>query len=182
VKIYTRTGDTGETGLYGGGRVAKDALRGEAYGAVDELNAALGMARAAGLPGQLDALGGRLQEELFDLGADLATPPDTSARKDKVVRVTAEQVERLEKEIDAHEQGLPPLETFILPGGSPAGAALHLARTVCRTAERRTVQLARSEEISAQVVPYLNRLSDLLFVLARAANAADGRPEHKWLP
>ncbi|MHC4938920.1 MAG: cob(I)yrinic acid a,c-diamide adenosyltransferase [Planctomycetota bacterium] len=181
MKIYTRTGDSGETGLFGGGRVAKDALRVEAYGAVDELNAAIGLARAAGLPEALDAVVGRLQSELFDLGADLATPPGTSAREEKVVRVTPEQVARLEEDIDACEEGLPPLDAFILPGGGPAGAGLHLARTICRRAERRTVELARSETVSPQVVPYLNRLSDLLFVLARAANAADGRPEQKWL-
>jgi len=182
VKIYTRTGDDGETGLFGGGRVAKDALRVDAYGAVDELNAALGLARAAGLPEPIEAVVGRVQEELFVLGADLATPAHGSARDDRVVRIAPDQVERLERDIDAAEEGLPPLDSFILPGGSPAGAALHLARTICRRAERRTVHLARSEPVSDSVVPYLNRLSDLLFVLARAANAADGRPEHKWIP
>jgi len=182
VKIYTRTGDDGETGLFGGGRVAKDATRVEAYGAVDELNAALGIARAAGLAEPVDAVAARLQEELFVLGADLATPAQGRAREDAVVRIAADRVERLERDIDAAEEGLSPLDAFILPGGSPAGAALHLARTVCRRAERRTVELARSEPVSEHVVPYLNRLSDLLFVLARAANAADGRPETKWLP
>jgi cob(I)alamin adenosyltransferase len=182
VKIYTRTGDDGETGLFGGGRVAKDALRVEAYGAVDELNAALGLARAGGLPDAVDSVVGRVQEELFVLGADLATPAAGGAREDKVVRISPEQVEALERAIDEAEKGLPALDAFILPGGSPAGAALHLARTVCRRAERRTVELSRSESVSPHVVPYMNRLSDLLFVLARAANAADGRPERKWLP
>ena len=182
VKIYTRTGDDGETGLFGGGRVAKDALRVEAYGAVDELNAAIGMARAAGLGGGIDGVAQRLQEELFVLGADLATPAHGRAREESVVRISAAQVERLEGDIDAADGGLPALDAFILPGGSPAGAALHLARTICRRAERRTVELSRSESVSERVVPYLNRLSDLLFVLARAANAADGRPETKWLP
>jgi cob(I)alamin adenosyltransferase len=182
VKIYTRTGDDGETGLFGGGRVAKDALRVEAYGAVDELNAVLGMARASGLPDALEAIGGRLQEELFVLGADLATPLHSAARGDAVVRITPEQVTRLEQDIDATDEDLPALDSFILPGGSPAGALVHLARTTCRRAERRTVELTRSEPVSDHVIPYLNRLSDLLFVLARAANAADGCPEQKWLP
>ena len=179
MKIYTRTGDSGETGLFGGGRVAKDALRVEAYGAVDELNAALGTARATGLNTALDTVAGRVQRELFDLGADLATPPDSTARAETIVRVASERVSRLEQDVDAFEEGLPPLDAFILPGGSPSGAALHLARTICRRAERRTVALARAEPISDQIVPYLNRLSDLLFVMARAAN---GGAEEKWLP
>jgi len=182
VKIYTRTGDSGDTGLFGGGRVEKDALRVEAYGAVDELNATLGLAAAAGLPGDLAPLAARLQIELFELGADLATPADTSARSEQVVRIDENHVANLEQDIDRCEAELEPLTSFILPGGAQAGAALHLARTVCRRAERRAVTLAREEPISATVVPYLNRLSDLLFVMARLTNARAGQPEQKWLP
>ena len=182
MKIYTRTGDSGETGLFGGGRVGKDALRVEAYGSVDELNAALGMVRAHGTTAEIEATISRIQKELFDLGADLATPADSKARAEAVKRLAPETIEVLESEIDHFEEGLEPLTTFILPGGSPAGAALHHARTVARRAERRAVTLAGAEPVSESVVPYLNRLSDLLFVLARAANAADGRQEEKWLP
>jgi cob(I)alamin adenosyltransferase len=178
VRIYTRGGDSGETGLFGGGRVKKTDLRVEAYGAVDELNAVLGVARAAGL-GALDSLANRIQNELFVLGADLATPLDANARQDRVVRLDPAATKALEGEIDALEEQLEPLQTFILPGGSPGGAALHLARTVCRRAERRASALSK-EEISAATLPYLNRLGDLLFVMARLANAAAGTPEPPW--
>jgi len=167
------------TGLFGGGRVPKDDIRVEAYGAVDELNAAVGVARAAGLPEDLDRLSARLQEELFILGADLATPEDTAARNETVLRVDAAAAQALEREIDRCEEELQPLETFVLPGGHPAGAGLHLARTICRRAERRLVTLVR--EGGAPLV-YLNRLSDLLFVMARLANARAGRPEQPWMP
>ncbi len=180
--IYTGGGDRGETGLFGGGRVSKDDLRVEAYGAVDELNAVLGLARTAGLPGDLEALAARLQEELFVLGADLATPVDSTARGDRVVRLKAGAAEALEPEIDRLDARLPPLTTFILPGGSSAGAALHVARTVCRRAERRVVTLARKEKVSAGAIVYLNRLSDLLFVMARSANAQKGIAEAPWNP
>lgn len=182
VRIYTRGGDDGETGLFGGGRVRKDAPRVEAYGAVDELNAVLGSARAAGLPEDLDRLVGRLQAELFVLGADLATPADTSARGSRIMRVGPEAAAALEADIDRGEDELPPLSTFILPGGTPAGAILHHARTVCRRAERRTVALAAGEPVSEGAVPYLNRLSDLLFVLARVANSRAGASEQPWTP
>jgi cob(I)alamin adenosyltransferase len=182
VPIYTGGGDRGETGLFGGGRVSKDDLRVEAYGAVDELNAVLGLARTMPLPGEIDALLGRIQDSLFVLGADLATPPDATARADRVVRLDERAGHALEPEIDRLEAGLAPLRTFILPGGSPAGAALHLARTVCRRAERRAVSLARKEGISPGVIVYLNRLSDLLFVMARSANAHAGIPEAPWNP
>lgn len=182
VRIYTRAGDSGDTGLYGGGRVSKDDPRVEAYGAVDELNAALGVARAADLPVDLDTLTGRLQEELFVLGADLATPADTKAREDAITRLKEGAAEALEPEIDRFEEELTPLETFILPGGHPAGAALHLARTVCRRAERRLVGLVRAGGAAPGALAYLNRLSDLLFVMARLANARAGRPEQPWLP
>lgn len=182
VPIYTGGGDRGDTGLFGGGRVRKDDVRVEAYGAVDEMNAFLGFARAAGLPGDLDTLVARLQDETFVLGADLATPGDSTARGDRVVRLKAGAAKALEPEIDRLEAGLPPLKTFILPGGSPAGAALHLARTVCRRAERRLVTLARKGEVSPETIVYLNRLSDLLFVMARSANARAGVPEAPWNP
>jgi len=180
VRIYTGGGDGGETGLFGGGRVPKDHPRVEAYGAVDELNALLGVVRSAGLPPGLDGPLRRIQGELFVLGADLATPAATSARADRVVRLSEGAVAALEAEIDRREAALTPLQTFILPGGGPAGAALHQARTVCRRAERRVVRLARDEEISAPTVPYLNRLSDLLFVMARFVNAQAGSPEEPW--
>jgi len=182
VKIYTGAGDDGETGLFGGGRVFKDSLRVDAYGDIDELNAALGVARAAGLPAEIEALAARIQGELFVLGADLATPSDTSARSDRVVRLPEPAPRELERIIDDIESELPPLKTFILPGGSPGGAALHLARTICRRAERRVVALGRAQEISPAALPYLNRLSDLLFVMARLANVRDGRPEQTWNP
>lgn len=182
MKIYTRTGDSGDTGLFGGGRVGKDALRVEAYGTVDELNAALGVVLAAKPAGGLTGVIQRIQAELFELGADLATPPESSARANTLVRFNEDCVGVLEADIDRFEAKLEPLTTFIVPGGSPAGAALHLARTVCRRAERRTVSLAREEHIGAPIVPYLNRLSDLLFVLARTANVHAQAPETKWLP
>ncbi len=182
VPIYTGGGDRGETGLFGGGRVSKDDLRVEAYGAVDELNAFLGLVRATGLPGELDALIARIQDSLFVLGADLATPPDATVRADRVVRLEAGAAKALEPEIDRLDAVLPPLRTFILPGGSPAGAALHLARTVCRRAERRVVTLSRRSGVSPEAIVYLNRLSDLLFVIARSANAQAGIPEAPWSP
>jgi cob(I)alamin adenosyltransferase len=182
VPIYTGGGDLGETGLFGGGRVSKDHLRVEAYGAVDELNAFLGLARSAGLPDDLEALAARLQDELFAVGADLATPEGTTARSDRVVRLKEGAAKALEPEIDRLEAHLPPLKTFILPGGSPAGAALHAARTVCRRAERRVVTLKRKEKVSASAIVYLNRLSDLLFVMARSANARAGIAEAPWNP
>lgn len=182
VPIYTGGGDRGETGLFGGGRVPKDDVRVEAYGAVDELNACLGLARTAGLPADLDSLVARLQNDLFVLGADLATPPDSTARGDRVVRLKEGAARGLEPEIDRLDAALPALKTFLLPGGSPAGAALHLARTVCRRAERRVVTLARKSEVSEEALVYLNRLSDLLFVMARSANARLGIAEAPWNP
>jgi cob(I)alamin adenosyltransferase len=178
MKIYTKTGDRGETGLYGGGRVRKDAPRIEAYGTVDELNAVLGMARAEPLPAEIDGLLARVQNELFDVGAELATL-DPAARGPQIGEP---QIAGLEQEIDRFEAHLPPLKQFILPGGTRAAAALHLARTVCRRAERRVLTAAAIDEapISAQIVVYLNRLSDLLFVLARAANQAAGQPDVAW--
>ncbi|MHC4550784.1 MAG: cob(I)yrinic acid a,c-diamide adenosyltransferase [Planctomycetota bacterium] len=182
MRIYTGSGDGGETGLFGGGRVLKDHCRVEAYGTVDELNAAVGVARAAGLPDDLDRRAARLQEELLVLGADLATSSGSRARKGRTQRLDEAAVKEVEAGIDRCEEELEPLANFVLPGGTPAGAALHLARTVCRRAERRLVTLARTEEASAWALPYLNRVSDLLFVMARLVNARAGRPEQAWTP
>lgn len=184
MKIYTKAGDAGDTALYGGARVSKDALRVDAYGTLDELNAALGVA-AASLPASHAALGtilSTLQAELFDLGAELATPPERldDALGRKLHRADAAQVAALEAIIDRYEAELPPLHAFILPGGAPAAAALHLARTIARRAERRVVTLARDEPVNPEVLRYLNRLSDLLFVLARTANRLSGVADVPW--
>jgi cob(I)alamin adenosyltransferase len=175
VKIYTKTGDTGETGLWGGFRVSKDALRVHAYGAVDELNAAVGVARASNHDEDLDVVLGMLQEQLFVVGADLASPNDSP----HIPRIGEADIEELERQIDALELELTPLQQFILPGGGIAAASLHSARTVCRRAERWAVSLGRSETIN-ELVRYLNRLSDLLFVLARVANARSGITDIPW--
>lgn len=178
-RIYTRTGDDGTTGLGFGGRVAKDALRIECYGTVDELNSALGAARAAGLPPGLDPPLARLQNDLFHLGSDLCVPEAEKAAH-PVPRIEARHIALLEGWIDAWNGQLAPLGNFILPGGTPAAAALHVARTVCRRAERLLVRLSREEPVGAYDLPYLNRLSDLLFVLARAANDLAGREDVLW--
>jgi len=171
-RIYTRAGDAGTTRLATGAAVSKADLRVETYGAVDETNACLGLARlhTAGDP-NVDAILARLQNELFDLGADLATPAKPDEAPGAVLRILDSQVARLEGEIDALNAELPPLASFVLPGGRPAAAALHLARTVCRRAERAAVRLAEAgEPVSGPAMRYLNRLSDLLFVAARYAN------------
>jgi cob(I)alamin adenosyltransferase len=171
-RIYTRTGDGGRTRLATGEMVSKTALRVEAYGAVDETNAALGLARLhTGSDGALDPVLARVQNELFDLGADLATPERPGEAPGSVLRILDSQVERLEREIDELNGPLPPLASFVLPGGTAAAAALHLARTVCRRAERQAVALQEAgEAVSPAALKYLNRLSDLLFVAARWAN------------
>ncbi|RMF86318.1 MAG: cob(I)yrinic acid a,c-diamide adenosyltransferase [Nitrospinota bacterium] len=179
MRIYTRSGDTGETGLFGGGRVPKDSGRVEAYGTIDELNATLGVARNFIQDAEIDAWLEALQRELFLLGADLATPL-TTTRKKPVSRLQASQVTALEEKIDAWQKELPPLTRFLLPGGTPGAAFLHLARTICRRAERRVVKLAREESINPEIIRYLNRLSDLLFVLARLCNQRAGQAEHFW--
>lgn len=182
-RIYTRTGDRGETGLFGGGRVSKAHPRVEAYGAVDELNAALGVAIAALPAGALRDRLAQLQPDLFAIGAHLATPEKPPGRTaPKLPPLPAARVEELERWIDEGEDALPQLRAFILPGGSHGGAALHLARTVCRRAERRVLGFAADTAIDATIVVYLNRLSDYLFIAARLANAAAGEPEHEWLP
>ena len=177
MKIYTKTGDRGETGLFGGPRVRKDHPRVEAYGDVDELNAVLGLVRCEELDGRIGQLLEIIQNELFDLGAELASPqPEQMGTK----RIAGEQIAALEAAIDLHEAGLPPLKEFILPGGVRASALLHLARTVCRRAERQIVTLSEREPVSADVLIYLNRLGDLLFVLARAVNHAAGQADVPW--
>jgi cob(I)alamin adenosyltransferase len=177
MKIYTKTGDKGETALFGGGRVRKDHLRIEAYGTVDELNSCLGVARSLSQPHEVDEVLGEIQNDLFQLGADLATPLGVQAT---VVRIQASDVERLERTIDRFEKALAPLTSFILPGGTPQGAQIHLARAICRRAERCVVRLAETEDIGDQPLIYLNRLSDLLFVMARYVNATLGSAEVLW--
>ncbi|WNG20340.1 cob(I)yrinic acid a,c-diamide adenosyltransferase [Cystobacter fuscus] len=180
MKIYTKTGDTGETGLFGGGRVRKDSVRVDAYGEVDELNATLGLARSLSMPSDLDALLQRLQEQLFTVGAVLATPPGTKA-SGFIPPLKAEWISDMERAIDTFEGELSPMTHFILPAGVQAAAALHLARTVCRRAERRVVTALSEGEASKDAVAYLNRLSDLLFVMARVANRRAGVEDVKWI-
>jgi cob(I)alamin adenosyltransferase len=178
-KIYTRTGDTGETGLIDGSRVPKDHVRVAACGEVDELNASLGVARAHAQP-ELAALIDTVQRDLFSVGAQLGDPTARVGASKTKAAMSPEHVRRLEEAIDVRQAQLPPLRTFLLPGGSPLGSLLHLARTVCRRAERSVVTLARSEEVDPSVEAYLNRLSDLLFVLARDENLSRNQPEHPW--
>ncbi|MDN2566484.1 cob(I)yrinic acid a,c-diamide adenosyltransferase [Aquibium sp. A9E412] len=183
-KIYTRTGDDGTTGLGNGERRPKHDLRVAAYGTVDEANACIGMARlhTADLP-ELDAMLARVQNDLFDLGADLATPETDAPLSYEPLRVAAAQVERVEREIDALNERLEPLRSFVLPGGSPAAAALHLARTVARRAERLMVELSQRphETVGDAALRYVNRVSDLLFVAARVANS-NGTADVLWVP
>lgn len=180
MKIYTKTGDAGETGLFDGSRVSKDDLRVAAYGDVDELNAVLGLVRAHARDASLDTLLLGIQRDLFALGAQLADPSERVAERRAKAAVAAGRIEELEAVIDRHEAGLPPLRAFVLPGGAPVGAFLHLARTVCRRAERTLVALQRQHRLEPLIGAYVNRLSDLLFVLARHANQAAGQPEDTW--
>jgi cob(I)alamin adenosyltransferase len=180
-RIYTKTGDSGETGLFGGGRVGKDDARVDAYGELDELNATLGFARSLGLDSRLDELCQRLQHELFTVGAVLATPQGSKAEA-HIPKVKPEWVSAMEAAIDAFDTELAPMTHFILPGGTQASAALHVSRTVCRRAERRVVPLLRAGKVDMLVVTYLNRLSDLLFTMARVANHRAGVPDVKWVP
>ncbi len=179
MKIYTRTGDGGETALFDGSRVSKSDPRVDAYGDVDELNALLGAVRAVGLGERLDAVVQRLQLDLFALGAQLADPRDRIAARVTRADIAAADVTRLESWIDELENELPPLRRFILPGGAPAAAAFHLARTVCRRAERKIVALGAGA-VPAVLIMYVNRLSDLLFVLARTANQRAGVADVEW--
>ncbi len=177
-KIYTRTGDKGETGLFGGERVVKDHPLLEAYGTVDELNAILGRARTLSPPTELDPVLAQIQIDLFRLGADLATPNEN--KRGRAERMTQEDAARLEPIVDRMENDLEPLKDFILPGGSPLAAELQMARTVCRRAERRVTPLAREGHANSEIVVYLNRLSDLLFVMARKANQLSGVCDLTW--
>ena len=176
MKIYTNTGDAGETGLFGGGRVPKDDSRVRAYGDVDELNATLGFAAALEPEDFEAATFQTIQRDLFSIGAELATPNPAKLR----AAVTSDQISALEQVIDRYDATLPPLKNFILPGGTPKAASLHLARTTCRRAERAVVTLAREQQINPLIIHYLNRLSDLLFVLARAVNKQAGRSDIAW--
>ena len=171
-KIYTKTGDSGETSLGTGERVKKYALRIEAYGTVDETNAAIGIARQH-TDGPLDQMLERIQNDLFDLGADLCTPDTGEKLEYEPLRIVPDQVTRLEQEIDTLNENLSPLKSFVLPAGAPAAAGLHLARTISRRAERRMVELATEENVSSAALQYINRLSDFLFVASRFANAQD---------
>ena len=179
MKIYTKTGDDGSTALYGGERVAKDNLRVTAYGSVDESNAALGMVRANLDNLEIDEYIEKIQNTLFDLGADLATP-NTSKYRANIAAIEENDIQTLEKLIDYYEAKLDPLQNFVLPGGHPAAAALHVARTVTRRAERDVTSLAKQETINPYVSIYLNRLSDLFFTLARVVNMNNGVSETRW--
>jgi cob(I)alamin adenosyltransferase len=179
MKIYTRTGDAGETGLFGGARVSKDDVRVEAYGTVDELNACLGVARAVGVSAKTDAELLQIQGDLFTVGAELACVPGKEGKL-KLTLVGEADSARLEGWIDEAEAPLAPLKNFVLPGGNPGAAELHRARTVCRRAERRTLRAGRVSPIRPQIVIYLNRLSDLLFVLARYENQLANVADIPW--
>ena len=181
MKIYTKTGDTGDTSLFGGGRVSKDALRVATYGEIDELNATLGVALATA-PADLEvALLEGIQRDLFAVGGRLASPaPDPSSTAAQKTAVPPERIAELERAIDRIDEQLPPLGSFILPGGTPKAAHLHHARTVCRRAERAIVALHRVDPLPAEILSYVNRLSDLLFMLARLANRRAGTDDRTW--
>jgi cob(I)alamin adenosyltransferase len=179
--IYTKTGDAGDTGLFGGGRVGKDHPRVAAYGEVDELNSAIGVSRATPPVEFFDELLESLQRDLFAIGGQLAAPDPTKVAKAlEKAGLSEERVRRFEQIIDQADAELTPLRAFVLPGGTPKAAALHLARTVCRRAERSVVHLARESQVPTLFLVYLNRLSDLLFTLARLANQQDGRGDVTW--
>jgi cob(I)alamin adenosyltransferase len=181
MKIYTRTGDEGETGLFGGGRVPKDHPRVTAYGDVDELNSTIGVVRATPPLPFFDSLFESIQRDLFAIGGHLATPdPQKVAAALEKASLSAARIEEFERAIDAADAELPPLRAFVLPAGSPKAAALHLARTVCRRAERSVVRLAHESEVPGLFIVYLNRLSDLLFALARLTNHRDGAGDVTW--
>ena len=181
MKIYTKTGDQGTTGLFGGARVEKGDIRVEAYGTVDETNAILGVARAAKLPPAVDEVLHQVQKDLFVVGAELACAPGKE-HKLGMPLISDDDVSRLERAIDAAEELLPALKAFVLPGGTTGAAALHHARTVCRRAERRAIEAGGSASVRPEIVVYLNRLSDLLFVLARRANHEASVPDVPWQP
>jgi cob(I)alamin adenosyltransferase len=180
MKIYTKTGDSGQTGLFGGARVSKASERVSAYGQIDELNSVVGLARAHGIESRKNDWLARIQSELFDLGAELSTVQE---KQSMVVQhhLGEADIEKLEAAIDELEAELTPLKAFVLPGGTTTASALHLARTVCRRAERALVALATSEPVRPEVIRYVNRLSDLLFVMARSANRDEGLADVPWL-
>ena len=180
-RIYTKTGDEGMTGLGGGRRVPKDSARVRAYGTVDELNSAIGVALALGLSERLTSELGTIQNELFDLGSDLCWPEDDE-RRARIPTVQPKHVRRLEGLIDELNEVVGPLTNFLLPGGAPGASQLHLARTICRRAEREAITLSHEEPIGELVLPYLNRLSDALFVMARFENHERGVAEPLWQP
>jgi len=181
MRIYTRTGDSGETGLFGGGRVAKDNARVAAYGDVDELNSALGVARAAEPGAMFDPELEAIQRDLFSIGGHLATPDPEKVRAAlEKASLSSSRIQEFETAMDAADAELPPLRAFVLPAGTPKAAALHLARTVCRRAERSVVSLARQQPVPELFLIYLNRLSDYLFTLARLANLRAGRGDVPW--
>ena len=181
MKIYTKTGDAGETGLFGGGRVPKDHVRVQAYGDVDELNSALGVVRATAPTAFFDPLFESIQRDLFALGGHLATPHPEKVRKAlEKAELSEARVALFERTMDEADAELPPLKAFVLPAGTPKAAALHLARTICRRAERNVVTLAHADEVPDLFLTYLNRLSDLLFTLARLANHREGKGDVTW--
>lgn len=179
MKIYTKKGDAGETSLYGGQTVSKTSSRIAAYGTVDELNSVIGVVLSHNPSDKTTEYLNEIQEQLFVLGADLATPVSKEVR---INRISENEIYFLERCIDQMEEQLPPLKNFILPGGTPAGAGLHFARTVCRRAERKTVECSTKEELSPQSITYLNRLSDFLFVLGRFENHLSRTEETPWIP
>jgi len=178
--LYTRSGDAGSTALFGGGRVPKDSARVEAYGCVDELNSALGVASASIAQPELHEIIANVQNELFNIGSELASETGKASEAGRMFMDEAKKIATLEALIDEYDAKVEPLRTFILPGGSAGGARLHFCRTVCRRAERAVVRLSHEEPVNPAVLTYLNRLSDLLFVLARYANKADGAAETPW--
>ena len=180
MKIYTKTGDKGETSLFGGERVLKDSLRIESYGTIDELNSFIGLAITEVLDKEVLNLLGKIQNMLFNVGADLATPVLERNKKLKVKRVSSDYAEEIEKAIDYFESKLVPLQNFILPGGSKAAAILHVCRTVARRAERRVIRLNNTEQVGENLIIFLNRLSDLFFVLARFENKISKVPDITW--
>tara|TARA_R110000868_G_scaffold37111_15_gene131672 strand:+ start:685 stop:1230 length:546 start_codon:yes stop_codon:yes gene_type:complete len=179
MKIYTKNGDAGETSLYGGQKVSKNSIRISAYGTVDELNSVLGIALSNSPTQKTNEYLNTIQEQLFVLGADLATPISNKVR---INRISDSEINFLELAIDEMEDQLPPLKNFILPGGTKAGSVIHFARTVCRRAERETVECSTKEEVSTHSIIYLNRLSDFLFVLGRFENHISGTEETPWIP
>lgn len=181
MKIYTKVGDAGETRLYGGIRIDKDALRVESYGSVDELNSSIGVARSNGLLPEVDGICETIQSALFALGAELATLTEQRPKL-KIAIIGDDDISGLEAAIDRFTEQLPPLTQFVLPGGTRCASALHQARTVCRRAERHVVALKKESDVSAEILIYLNRLGDLLFVLARLENHRAGVPDIPWIP